>query len=193
MNDAHPVEDQARHLWRGQDAAPLQPLPTQELARQAATLRRRVRRRNRREAIAAVLVAATFLGFAWVFPHWMTKLGALLVVAGAGVTQWQLHRRASARPAPQALAGELLCFLRNELVRQRDALRSVWLWYIAPSVPGITLFLCGRSVENGVWRPAVFAAVAAVLGGIVLLNHWGARQLQRRIDQLDQLTREEPA
>lgn len=187
------MTDQAPSLWREQALPPLQPLPPQQLAEQATTLQARVSRRNRRELIAAALVVPVFLFYAWVFPHWLTKLGALLIVAGVGVTMWQLRRRASARALPEALAGSLLGFHRGELVRQRDALRSVWLWYVAPSVPGMVLFLCGRSIEKGVWLTGVFAVVAAVLGGVVLLNQVAARRLQRQIDELDQLTREDDA
>ncbi|MDR7333141.1 hypothetical protein [Roseateles asaccharophilus] len=189
----HTAEDGARNLWRGQDLPALQPLQSQALAEQAEKLQGIVSRRNRRETLVAALLAPTFLFFAWFFPHWLTKLGALLIVAGGGFTQWQMRRRASARPLPEAWAGSLLAFHREELVRQRDALRSVWLWYVAPSVPGMALFLCGRQIENGFWQPWIFVFVAAVLGGVVLLNLHGARRLQRRIDKLDQLTREDIA
>lgn len=193
MNNTHPAEDDARSLWLGQDLPPLLPLPSQALAEQATKLQGIVSRRNRRETLATALVVPTFLFFAWFFPHWLTKLGALLIVVGAGVTQWQMRRRASARPLPEAWAGSLLDFHRSELARQRDALRSVWLWYVAPSVPGMALFLCGRQIENGVWQPGVFVFVAAVLAGVVLLNLYAARGLQRQIDKLDQLTREDHA
>lgn len=187
----HLPEDDAPSLWRGQAVPPLQPLPPEQLAEQATKLQRSISRRNRRETVVAVLVAPVFLFYAWVFPHWLTKLGALLCVAGLGVLLWQLHRRASARPLPEALAGSLLGFHRSELARQRDALRAAWLWYVAPLVPGMTLFLCGRQIENGVWQPGVFVFVALVTGGVVLLNLYAARRLQRQIDKLDPLTRED--
>ena len=191
MSPTHPVGDDVRHLWREQALAPLQPLPQHELAEQAGKLQGIVARRNRREALATIILVPTFLFFAWLFPHWLTKLGALLIAAGGCFVQWQMKRRASARPLPEAWAGKLLAFHRGELVRQRDALRSVWLWYVAPTVPGMVLFLCGRSIENGAWQPGVFVFVAAVMVGIVLLNLYGARHLQRQIDKLDQLTRED--
>lgn len=185
------LDDDARQLWREQDVAPLQPLPAEALASQAGTLQARVSRRNRREMIAAALGAAVFLFYAWVFPHWLTKLGALLTVVGAGIVVSQLQRRASARPLPAALGARLLDFHRGELARQRDALRSAWRWYVAPSVPGLVLFLCGRQVETGRWQPGVFAATAAVLAAVVWINRHAAGRLQREIDALDNLTRED--
>lgn len=185
------MDDDARLLWREQAVPALQPLPADALAAQARQLQYTVGRRNRRETVAAALVAVVFLAYAWVFPHWLTKLGALLTVAGVGVMLWQLRRRASVRSAPEALGASLLQFHRAELARQRDALRAVWRWYVAPLVPGLALFLCGRQIENGQWRPGVFVATAAVLAGVVWLNHRAARRLQREIDDLDTLTREE--
>jgi hypothetical protein len=146
--NTHPAEDEAPSLWRGQGLTPLQPLPPEELARQAHQLQDTVARRNRREVLASALITPVFLFYAWYFPHWLTKLGALLTVAGTGVVMWQLHRRARARPLPEALAGSLMEFHRAELARQRDALRSVWRWYIGPLVPGLVLFLCGRQIEK---------------------------------------------
>ena len=190
--NSHPDQDDAGRLWRAQALTPLQPLPPQELAEKAAKLQGIVSRRNRREVIAAAVAAPVFLFYAGFFPHWLTKLGALLCVAGLGVVVWQLLQRASARPLPQALAANLLAFHREELVRQRDALRSVWLWYVAPLVPGLALFLCGRQVENGRWDPWPFVAVALLTVAVVLLNRYAARRLQRDIDALDRLTEETP-
>lgn len=191
MNHTHPAEDDARSLWRGQDLPPLQPLPPQQLAEQASRLQGIVSRRNRREAVVAALMVPVFLFSAWIFPHWMTKLGALLVLAGTGVVMWQMVRRASARALPRDLASSLLDFHRRELARQRDALRSAWLWYVAPIVPGLVLLLCGRQIENGRWQPSVFIVTALTMLGVVLVNLYAARGLQRQIDKLDQLTQED--
>lgn len=187
-----PVDPDAGSLWRAQAVPPLQPLSAEALAEQAVRLQGRVSRRNRRELLAATLVAPVFLFYAWFFPHWLTKLGALLVVAGAAWVAWQLMRRASARPLPQALAGRLLDFHRGELQRQRDALRTVWRWYLAPLLPGLLLFLCGRQIENGHWQPGPFVIVAAVMAGVVWINRRAARRLQREVDALDELAKETP-
>ncbi len=186
------MDDDARLLWREQAVPALQALPTDELAAQSRRLQRTVGRRNRRETIAAALVVVVFLAYAWIFPHWLTKLGALLTVAGTGVLLWQLRRRASAREQPEALAAKLLQFHRGELARQRDALRSVWRWYVAPLMPGLLLFLCGRQIENGHWQASPFVIVAAVMAGVVWINRRAAHRLQREIDTLDELTQETP-
>lgn len=186
------MDDDARLLWREQAVPALQPLPTDELAAQSRRLQHKVGRRNRRETVAAALVALVFLAYAWVFPHWLTKLGALLTVVGTAVVVWQLHRRACAQPLPEALGASLLQFHRGELARQRDALRSAWRWYVAPLLPGLLLFLCGRQIENGRWQPWPFVITALVMAGVVWINRRAASQLQREIDALDVLKKETP-
>lgn len=185
-------DQDARLLWREQTLPALQALPADELAAQSRRLQHTVGRRNRRETLAAGLVVVVFLAYAWIFPHWLTKLGALLTVAGAGVMLWQLRRRAPARPQPEALAENVLQFHRGELARQRDSLRAVWLWYVAPVVPGLLLFLGGRQIENGHWQPGVVVVVAGVMAGVVGINRRAASRLQREIDALDELTKETP-
>ncbi len=76
-------------------------------------------------------------------------------------------------------------FHRKALVRQRDLLNRVWLWYLLPMVPGLTLFVWGLSQNSAPWRSAAsIAFLVAVFAGIGLLNSWGARCLQKEIDRL---------
>jgi hypothetical protein len=189
--NADDVDEQTRLLWRAQPVPALQPLSAEALLAQAQRLQQRLRRRNRRELVAGALVALVFLVYAVVFPHWLSKLGALLTVAGVGYTLWQLQRRAAGVPSAAALGASVLQCHRAELVRQRDALQAVWRWYVAPLVPGLVLFLCGRQIENGRWHPGLFAICAVVLGLVVWLNRLAARRLQKRIDTLDNMATED--
>ncbi len=107
-----------------------------------------------------------------------------------------LHRMASARATPEGGA-PIIDFPREELIRQRDALRTVGRWYLAPFVPGMVLVMAGRwfqshahgrSIETDHLIVLAVSAVMAVFMGFVwALNQWGARQLQKRIDELDSL------
>lgn len=91
----------------------------------------------------------------------------------------------------------LVVFHREALIQQRDALRSVGTWYLAPFIPGFVLFVLGRYFQlhapgrTLAWDHQIvilLAVVAALIFGIVwLLNAWGTERLQRKIDQLDAL------
>lgn len=83
---------------------------------------------------------------------------------------------------------------RRELIRQRDALRSIGRWYLAPFVPGMTLLLLGRWFQShATRRPVALDHVIIALVGVIaalvflviwLLNQRGAERLQRRIEEL---------
>jgi hypothetical protein len=159
----------------------------------ARTLETRVQVRN---AVEYVACGAAMVGFAPALlngQNWMIRAGAALIMLGVVFIAWQLHRRASAEASPQP--GETLVeAYRRQLVRQRDALRSVGLWYIAPVVPGMVLFMLGARLQPHPHRmpPASADAAFLVAAGIVafvfvgvwLLNLNAARQLQKRIDEL---------
>jgi hypothetical protein len=163
----------------------------------AATFQRQIRRRNLRETLAAVAVVLVFGLYVWVFPGWMIKTGSVLAIAGTLFIVWQLRRRAAANVLPEGSALTLLEFHRQELVRQRDAARSVGLWYIAPVVPGAVLMSLGRYFQfhapgrTIAWDHQVIILctliVALVFAIVWLLNVWAAERLQRRIDELDKL------
>ena len=191
--DALPASGEPwQQLWHAQALSPLD-LSADELRRRSSALQSRVARRNRVEYLAGGLfVIPVYVFYIWLFPFWLTKLGALLVVLGTLVVLQQLRRRASCRtPPPAALGQDWAAFHRAELLRQRDAVRSVWLWYIGPLLPGFWLFLWGRETElAGRGMETMFtlthAAALLLFVAIVALNLRAARRYQREIDVLDQ-------
>lgn len=173
----------------------------EDIRGRAAKFQRRIRSRNLGEYIAGAFGVAIFGLYVWYLPGWMMKLGSVLSIAALLLVTWQLHRRGRARGVPDgATAVGLLAFHRAELARQREALRTVWLWYIMPFVPGAALIVLGRYFQHHVSgrTPAmdhmiiVLIAIIMVLACVIigLLNMWGAARLQNRIDELDKLRTE---
>lgn len=157
----------------------------------------RVRRRNMIEYVAAAFVIVFFAGTAVAAPAPVVQLGAALVVAAALYVCWQLYRmgRAASRSELEAGAQSWAAFHRAELVRQREALRTVWRWYLAPFVPGYLVFLAGVSFTEANPAPlaarlGVFVAALALMAGafavIAWLNARAAKQLDAQIAALDQ-------
>lgn len=188
-----------QQLWHAQALPPLD-LSADELRRRTSALHSRVARRNRVEYLAGGLfVIPVYAFYIWLFPFWLTKLGALLVVLGTLVVLQQLRRRASSRALPpEALGQDWAAFHRAELLRQRDAVRSVWLWYIGPLVPGFWLFLWGRETElagQGMeWVFSLTHAGALLVLLLVLVFNWrAARRYQREINALDRQFAPAPA
>ncbi|GAB2849862.1 hypothetical protein GCM10027277_17550 [Pseudoduganella ginsengisoli] len=187
-------EDDIKNLWRSAPAAgSVTPLQEADLAKRARRFQRRIAFRNFTEYAAALLVCAGFVFYLWEFPDPLMRAGSLLSIFGTLVVVWQLHRRASSRPMPgEESALPSRDFHRAELVRQRDALRSVWLWYVGPLVPGMVVFRMGVNANPDPSLPfargwAAEGFIACVILGVILLNLYGAHKLQRQIDQLDQI------
>jgi hypothetical protein len=153
-----------------------------------------VRRRNRIEYVAGVLVVAGFGWYIWIFRTPLMRLGSLLIIAGTLFIMAWLHFRVSANPIPSQISFmDYIARYREELRRQQTALRTVWLWYLGPLVPGLVLFTIGMSrlLEHapGSRRPMwpLLVVMIGVFVGVWQLNLWGARKLQRPIDELSRL------
>jgi amino acid transporter len=184
-----------RSLWQTMPTAPIT-LSVEELRKRAMKFERKVRRRNLVEYLASAFVVVIF-GWYATFPIPTTPLWPIanvMIIAGVLVVAWNLHRLARAsRPPPGADAASLIDFQRAEYVRQRNALKSVWLWYIGPIIPGLIVWF----IAAGVGMPGLTPMRAAIgLGGaaliaalvfsvIILLNLLGAAKLQRLIEDLD--------
>ncbi|MCV2359922.1 hypothetical protein LNV08_13170 [Paucibacter sp. TC2R-5] len=183
--------DLPQQLWQAQAVAALD-IDVEALREQSRHLQGQIARRNRREYMAGYLfVIPAFMFYAWFFPSWLIKLGALLTILATLLVMQQLRRRAGSRQLPATAMGQSwLDFQRAELLRQRAALRSVWLWYIGPFVPGFVLFVWG--IERELADPAMATAFALFrAGGLVLalsiiaLNLRTARRYERDIEALE--------
>jgi hypothetical protein len=187
-----PSAPDPQKLWQSQTQE-FDPMTLAAIHEKARTLQRKVGRRNTIEYVAGVFVVLGFLPAVLHRGSWMMQAGGALIIAATLLVIWELHRRGSARPVPEAGA-PLMDFYRAELIRQRDALRSVGVWYLGPFAPGMTLLLAGRWFQSHATRRSLGAdhlvialtglMVIVVFVGVWLLNQRGARQLQRRIEDL---------
>lgn len=184
-----------RSLWQAMPATPVT-LTAEEMRLRATAFQRKVRRRNVIEYAAAAFVVVIFGWYATlpVVPTPLWPIANIMIIAGILVVVWNLHRIARANTPPAgADAASLIDFQRAELTRQRDALKSVWLWYIGPVMPGLIVWFIAIGITRTSADPMRTlmalggAALVAMLifGVIILLNLLGAARLQRMIDDLD--------
>jgi hypothetical protein len=179
-------------LWQSQKKE-YDPMTLADIHQKARRFESKVQGRNAREYVACGIV---IIGFAYTLmtgPHWLMRVGAGLIILAVPYVAWQLHRRGSAEGLPEP--GETLVdAYRRHLSRQRDALRSVGSWYLAPIAPGLALLMVGMwfaplkpgvPLERKQASLLIMAALmVAVFFGVWLLNRWGAKRLQKRIDDL---------
>jgi hypothetical protein len=158
----------------------------------ASQFQRTIRRRNATEYLGCGVVAvwASVSAMNADAPG-LSRVGMALLVAGALVVAVVLRKRGHAANDQPPLASstrEVLGWHREQLVRQRDLLRDVPVWYIGPFVPGVVLHLVGvvlASPGQGVYVGLTAAVVVSVFVGVALLNLRGARKLDEQIDELD--------
>ena len=180
--------DELQRLWQAQPKEETM-MSLDALRAYARKLERRVAWRNGREYVAAVIVTIMFGQAIWNIPVLAIRIACAMIIAATAFVVYHLHKHGRSRPLPQDFgSASALEFLRGELVRQRDLLRRVWLWYEAPFLPGAALFLTAVAMQAPRRGWLVFAIgaawVGAVLLGIHLLNAYAARRIQRRLDAL---------
>jgi hypothetical protein len=185
MSDERELHD----LWRSGTGVAAPP-PTEALRPAAASFVRAVSRRILLEQVVGALMIAWFLWEAVTAERNMTRIGAVLIVAGVAFVVAQLTRRAA--PGNPAVAADCATFLRDELVRQRDLRRSVRRWYLGPLVPGFSVFyldLILHAMAQGAGYGFAITGVVAFIALPVVMADWGnrrrVRELQREIDELD--------
>jgi len=155
----------------------------------AGKFERKIWRRNLRESIASLIVIISFGYFFVRTDEIALRITWALFIAGTVWVLLQLYRKGRTRKIP-AEAGSSSCidFFRSELERQRDLLKNVWPWYLAPLVPGYVAL----NVAFVIAHPGKLARLAwldfffvAIFVGVWKLNQRAARCLQRSIDDLN--------
>lgn len=182
-NELNP--DDPRKLWQSQDAEDVT-ITLEEIRKRAARFEKRIQRRNVREYAAGAVVIVWSLVVCWIrhLHGWRLAPYALLL-AGTIYIMFQLRRRASIRAVPaDADTKTLIEFHRRELERQRDALRTVWRWYLLPWVPFFAASAVQAGIDRGITAGLVLAMLSvAVVAGVWALNQWAARRLECKIQE----------
>jgi hypothetical protein len=192
--------DDIRNLWQAQGSADA-PLTLEELRKKGEKFRTKVARRNLREYALMALMVPYFSYFAWTSHLPLMRVGNGLLAAALFYIAYQLHRRASASPAPGELAWKnCVAFHRAQLERQRDALSGIWTWYLGPLIPGfatitiaIAIPLFHQSIYAGLLSLTWVVAPALVLWRVAWINRGATAKLQRQIDELEATERSSDA
>ncbi len=193
MSDHDPFQK----LWTQQTQDPFA-MSLADVHAHAQRFQTRIRTRNIIEYLAAAFVVTFFVWTAFTVPEFIVQVGAALIAAGALYVCWQLHRqgRAATRAELEAGAQSWVVFHRSQLARQREALRTVWGWYLAPFIPGMAVFLAGVSFTEANPAPlpaklAVFLTgcglIAAVFAAVGWLNSLAVKKLDAEIGALDKV------
>lgn len=150
-----------------------------------------IRRRDRREGIAAALVCL-FFSLMLFDPSWVVRIGALIVMGSSASIYWTLRRARTgyAPPAPDQPVVETIRSEREKVAEQIRLLESVFWWYLLPLATGLFLVVGGNAGLS--WFTLGYGAfVVALGGGIYYLNQREVREtLRPRREELTRLLRQ---
>ena len=174
-----------------------------DLTTAATGFERKIRRRNRIEYAAGGFACLGFVCMGvFTRQNLITHVGDVVMILGVAFALWQLHRRSNPARTPAGGTTEtLLAFQRQELARQRDALKAVPVWYLLPFVPGFILLGVGAFQDRATVRHmplpqnlqlVLFSAMvlALTLTALWLANAWVAERLDRGVERIDAMRRE---
>ncbi len=199
MTDDH-MTDYARHtdlnreaqqIWQSQPVEGTK-MSADVIRQRAIRFERKISNRNLRESITSLLVIGVFSYFFATTPGTLLRVTWLLFIAGMIWIIIQLRLKGTPKTMPTAMgSSSSVEFFRAELERQRDLVKSVWLWYLAPLVPGYfalnlaCIFISPRPPRWGSLA-LIDAIFVAAFVGVWMLNQRAARCLQRTIDELNE-------
>jgi hypothetical protein len=173
--------DDLQRLWQCQPVAAT-PINMEEIRRTANCLQTRVRNRNIRETVAGVIAIGVLTWFTLSPADALQRVSFVLLIAGTAYVLWHLWRHGQAAALPADLgATDALTFHVRELTRQRDLLRGIFWWYLAPFCPG---WMVGAvSAARHSWVPAagMVVFVTSVIWFVWWLNARAADRLDRQI------------
>jgi hypothetical protein len=187
------VDNALRRAWVAQAAPPATPA-LKSLKRKARRTRLQFAVRNGVEYLAVLSVAIMAVVRTFAADTLLMRVGNLLLAAGMIYLMVQLHARASARKPPaDGTATDYLLFLRLELARQAEALRTVWRWYLLPFVPGMLVINAAVALEEpGSGWLVTLGIFAALLVAAHYLIRLAAARLSRRLANLEAAVRDDP-
>lgn len=186
-----------KQLWIAVDETP-PVVDRAALERSARRLRRRVWARNASEWGAAILLLPLCAQAAVRSDRWGARLGLLCIALAGLYISAVIYQRGHVRKDASTATGEFLQAHVAALAEQATLLESVWRWYLAPFLPGITLVYVDAALaalaERGGGQPASvwltilggWLLTGLVFVGIGMLNRRGARGLRREIAALSE-------
>jgi len=148
MND-----DELKKLWQQQPLREPAISPAQVMSamqKQTTQLRRTLLARDVRELSACVFVGVVFGIYYFIERGPISRLGALITVAGSIFIAWKiLHaRRTTPAAKPDATVVESLRAELHSVRTQSQLLRSVAWWYLLPLAVGTLVFVWGMPFNN---------------------------------------------
>jgi hypothetical protein len=191
-----PDDTALKSLWQQQPVEDTN-MALKDIRSKANKFQSRIKIRNAVEYGAAVVVLFAFSRTLIVNlnrHHIVAVVGCALILAATLFIVYYLRQRGHATTPP--VDGDMrtyLTYLILDVSRQRDLLRNIFWWYLAPFIPGlVTLTIAGVLYPPSHPKVSPAIGLAIFLGllfivyvGGYLLNQRAARKMQAGIEQAE--------
>lgn len=164
----------------------------EELRERDRELTRTTTRRNTLEYLAGgtaalfllVMAVLTFLnGDSSV--DMLMAAGFATLALGMAIAGLHLFRNGGKEDNDMAAGG--VAHLQRRLERERDLLRSAWLWYIGPMLPGVAMIYGGMFLAGNLSFAVIAGGLTiAFLLLVAIINQRAAIQIEQEISDLRQ-------
>jgi hypothetical protein len=193
MND-----QELKNLWQQQKLEPAPALPDvaqiSRMREKTATFQRQLKARDFRELAACVVIVVVFAIYFFTTPHLVSRIGDLIVIAGAVFIGWKLihTRRSVQQPLADAPVKEWLHSELAQVQRQAELLRTIAWWYLLPLYVGVNVSTWGIPTVSLAARISFSVGTGLLYLGIYWLNQWARRRQFLPLEQeLEALLRAE--
>jgi hypothetical protein len=176
--------DEMQRLWQCQSVE-VTPIDMENIRRKAGRLHGRVRNRNLRETIAGLVAIVILTWFGLGKADLLQRTSFALLDLGMVYVLWHLWRYGTANALPADLGlTDAITFHRRELTHQRDLLRRIFWWYLAPFFPGWAVGAVSAMRHSWIPAAGMLVFVSAVTWFVWRLNRRAADCLDREITEL---------
>jgi len=177
--------DDIRELWSSQATGTFR-LSLDEVHARMERYNRRSRRTAFDLILTSVCVIFVNIGAMVLFHNLLLRVGAILTIAAFGYLAWETRSGVMAEKEAARLAAE-----SGRQQQRHSGIRFWRRWLIL--LPGGLLFFPGlaQALLKDSWMGWVeLVTFIIAIGSAIPLNRRAVRQLQKRIDELDQLRKE---
>lgn len=182
-------DNQLEQIWQSQPVEGMK-MSADVIRLRATKFERKISRRNLNESVGGILAIGGFLYFFVTTHDIALRVTWGLFIAGMIWIIISLHLKGTPRTMPSAMgSSSCLEFFRSELARQRDLIKNVWPWHLAPLVPGyvalnVAYALAFRKLSGWIRLGLLDVFFVALFIGIWKMNQRKASCFQRTIDEL---------
>lgn len=162
-----------------------------ELQSNMDNLHKRIRFRDLREIVAAIIVIPIFIYYAIIIPYLISKIASILIVVWACYVIYKLRQVNNNKPSDYH-ENYLIYLEKNKeyLREQKELLDNIFWWYIAPFLFCMSLFVIGflgdSNQTNWVITTLVVGGVLSVI--IYIINKRASKnEYDGRISKIENL------